>query len=131
MGALRLGHGIRAQEDPEVVATIRENGVQLDTAPTSNAQTKAVRRLEDHPLKRFFEQGIKVTISTDSRTVSHITLSQEFQNAVAALGCSLDQVWAMNLQALEGGFADEVSRARLRHEFADAEAMLRHGRVEG
>jgi len=131
MGALRLGHGIRAQEDPEVVATIRENGVQLDTAPTSNAQTKAVRRLEDHPLKRFFEQGIKVTISTDSRTVSHITLSQEFQNAVAALGCSLDQVWAMNLQALEGGFADEVSRARLRHEFADAEAMLRRGRVEG
>jgi len=131
MGALRLGHGIRAQEDPEVVATIRENGVQLDTAPTSNAQTKAVRRLEDHPLKRFFEQGIKVTISTDSRTVSHITLSQEFQNAVAALGCSLDQVWAMNLQALEGGFADEVSRARLRHEFADAEAMLRQGRVEG
>ncbi len=131
MGALRLGHGIRAQEDPEVVATIRENGVQLDTAPTSNAQTKAVRRLQDHPLKRFHEQGIKVTISTDSRTVSHITLSQEFENAVAALGCSAEQVWAMNLQALEGGFGDEVSRARLRHEFADAEAMLRRGRVTG
>ena len=131
MGALRLGHGIRAQEDPEVVATIRENGVQLDTAPTSNAQTKAVRRLQDHPLKRFYEQGIKVTISTDSRTVSHITLTREFQNVVAALGCSPEQVWAMNLQALEGGFGDEVGRARLRHEFVDAEAMLRRGRVTG
>ena len=131
MGALRLGHGIRAQEDPEVVATIRENGVQLDTAPTSNAQTKAVRRLQDHPLKRFYEQGIKVTISTDSRTVSHITLTREFQNVVAALGCSPEQVWAMNLQALEGGFGDEVGRARLRHEFLDAEAMLRRGRVTG
>lgn len=131
MGARRLGHGIRAQEDPDVLATIRENGVQLDTAPTSNAQTKAVRRLQDHPLRRFYEQGIKVTISTDSRTVSNITLAREFHNAVAALGCSLDQVWAMNLQALEGGFGDEVSRARLRHEFVDAEAKLRQARVKG
>ena len=131
MGARRLGHGIRAQEDAEVVATIRENGVQLDTAPTSNAQTKAVRRLQEHPLRRFSEQGIKVTISTDSRTVSHITLSQEFQNAVSVLGCSPELVWAMNLQALEGGFGDELSRARLRHEFVDEEAKLRQARVKG
>ena len=91
----------------------------------------AVRRLEDHPLKHFSEQGIKVTISTDSRTVSHITLSQEFQNAVSVLGCSPELVWAMNLQALEGGFGDELSRARLRHEFVDEEAKLRQARVKG
>jgi adenosine deaminase len=125
MGAMRLGHGVRAQEDSEVLAEIRENGVQLDTAPTSNAQTKAVRRLEDHPLRRFFEQGIKVTISTDSRTVSRITLTQEYQNVVRALGCTRDQIWAMNLQALEGGFGDQLTRARLRHQFADADLKLR------
>src|SRR3989441_12472258 len=130
MGAMRLGHGLRAQEDADVIAMIKEHGVQLDMAPTSNAQTKAVRRLQDHPLRRFYEQGIKGTISTDSRTASHITLSREFQYAVAALGCSPEQVWAMNLQALEGGFADEVSRARLRHEFVDAEAKLRQARVK-
>src|SRR5467141_4372267 len=72
MGARRLGHGVRAQEDAEVMATIRELGVQLDMAPTSNAQTKAVRRLEDHPLRSFYESGIKVTISTDSPTVSAV-----------------------------------------------------------
>src|SRR5216110_3457566 len=104
MGAVRLGHGVRAQEDGDVIAMIKESGVQLDMAPTSNAQTKAVRRLQDHPLKRFYEQGIKVTISTDSRTVSQITLSREFQNAVGVIGCSPEQVWSMNLQALEGGF---------------------------
>ena len=125
MGAVRLGHGVRAQEDREVVAAIRENGIQLDTAPTSNAQTKAVRRLDEHPLRRFHEQGIKVTISTDSRTVSDITLTREFEIATRVLRCSREQVWAMNMQALEGGFGDEVTRARLRHEFADAEARLR------
>ena len=122
MGARRLGHGVRAQEDAEVLATIREQGIQLDMAPTSNAQTKAVRRLEDHPLKRFYESGIKVTISTDSPTVSSVTQSQELETAVRVLGCSREQVRAMNLQALDGGFADEVTRARLRRDFVDAEA---------
>ena len=125
MGAVRLGHGVRAQEDPEVVAMIKEAGIQLDMAPTSNAQTKAVRRLKEHPLKRFYEQAIKVTISTDSRTVSNITLSREYQNAIRVIGCSPAQVWAMNLQALEGGFGDKLTRSRLRHEFVEAEAALR------
>src|SRR2546426_6696545 len=124
IGAMRLGHGVRAQEDAEVIAMIRENGIQLDMAPTSNAQTKAVRRLKDHPLKRFYEQGIKVTISTDSRTVSNVTLTQEYQTVARVLGCSREEITAMNLQALDGGFSDEVTRARLRHEFVDAAAKL-------
>jgi adenosine deaminase len=124
MGAVRLGHGVRAQEDAEVVAMIREENIQLDMAPTSNAHTKAVRRLEEHPIRRFHEQGIKVTISTDSRAVSDITLTQEFQKVARVLGCSREQIWAMNLQALEGGFGDQVTRARLRREFADAMAKL-------
>ena len=125
MGAVRLGHGVRAQEDSEVVAMIKEHGVQLDMAPTSNAHTKAVRRLQDHPLRRFFGQGIKVTISTDSRTVSDVTLTDEFETVSRVLGGSRDEIWAMNLQALDGGFGDAVTRARLRHEFLDAIAKLR------
>src|ERR1700730_238353 len=125
MGAVRLGHGVRAQEDSEVVALIRENRIQLDTAPTSNAQTKAVRNLREHPLRRFHEQGIKVTISTDSRTVSNITLTSEFETVNRVLGCSREQIWAMNLQALDDGFVDELTRARLKREFIDAEARLR------
>jgi len=131
MGAVRLGHGVRAQEDREVVAMIKEDGIQLDMAPTSNAQTKAVRRLQDHPLKRFYEQGIKVTISTDSRTVSDITLASEYQKAIRVIGCSPAQVWAMNLQALEGGFGDKATRARLRREFVDADARLRPAPARG
>jgi adenosine deaminase len=125
MGAVRLGHGVRAEEDEEVIAMIKENAVQLDMAPTSNAQTKAVRRLEDHPLRRFYQQGIKVTISTDSRTVSKTTLTDEYKKSADVIGCSANEIWAMNLQALDGGFADQVTRARLRHEFATAESALR------
>jgi adenosine deaminase len=131
MGAVRLGHGVRAQEDSDVLAMIKEDRIQLDMAPTSNAQTKAVRNLREHPLKRFYEQGIKVTISTDSRTVSNVTLTSEFQTVARVLGCSREQIWAMNLQALDGGFADELTRTRLRHEFVDAEAQLRQAPARG
>ena len=110
---------------------IKENGVQLDMAPTSNAQTKAVRRFQDHPLKRFHQQGIKVTISTDSRTVSDVTLTQEYQTVARVLGCSREEILAMNLQALDGGFGDEITRARLRHEFNDAIEKLRPAATSG
>jgi adenosine deaminase len=73
-------------------------------------------------LRRFYESGIKVTISTDSPTVSHVTMTDEFLTAARVLGCSREQIWAMNLQALDGGFADEVTRARLRREFVEAQA---------
>ena len=131
MGAVRLGHGVRAQEDDEVVAMIKEDGIQLDMAPTSNAQTKAIRRLQDHPLKRFYERGIKVTISTDSRTVSDITLTRELENAIRVIGCTPAQVWAMNLQALDGGFGDKATRGRLRREFVETEARLRQATAHG
>ena len=124
MGAVRLGHGVRAQEDPEVLSMVKDEGVQLDTAPTSNAHTKAVRRYEDHPVKRFHQSGIKATISTDSRTVSNITLTEEFSKASRLLGLSRESIWAMNLQALDGGFGDPAVRARLRMEFLAAEATL-------
>lgn len=125
MGAVRLGHGVRAEQDPEVIDLIKENGVQLDTAPTSNWHTKAVRRLEDHPLKRYYEQGIKATISTDSRTVSDTTMTHEFEVAAEVIGCSPEEIWAMNLQALDGGFGDARIRQRLRQEFVTAEASAR------
>jgi hypothetical protein len=124
LGAVRLGHGVRAQEDAEVLAMVKDEGIQLDTAPTSNAQSKAVRRYEDHPVRKFFESGIKVTISTDSRTVSSITLTQEMTRVASVLGCSRSDIWAMNLQALDGGFGEPATRARLRIEFAQAEAKI-------
>jgi len=63
--------------------------------------------------------------------VSDITLTQEFQNVKRVLGCSREQVWAMNLQALDGGFGDQGTRARLRDEFADAEARIRQAPARG
>ncbi|HYS28623.1 MAG TPA: adenosine deaminase [Candidatus Limnocylindria bacterium] len=124
LGAMRIGHGVRARQDPEVVEMARENGVEFDTAPTSNVQTKAVPRLEDHPLLAYFRTGIRVTISTDSRTVSRTTLTNEYLKVATVLGGSRADIWAMNLQALDGAFAEPALKSRLRREFSEAEARL-------
>ena len=117
MGARRIGHGVRAREDPEVAAMAKDEGVQFDMAPTSNFQTKAVRRLQDHPLPRYFKQGLKVTISTDSRTVSRTTLADEYLKVAHVLGCTRQEIWVMNLQALDGGFGEPAVRAKLRDQW--------------
>jgi adenosine deaminase len=124
LGARRIGHGIRAQEDPEVLAMALDEDVEFDTAPTSNFQTKAVPRFEDHPLRRFLREGIKVTVSTDSRTVSHTTLTEEYVKVAKLLGCTRAEIWSMNLQALVGGFAEASVRDMLRHKFMLEESKL-------
>ena len=121
---MRIGHGVRARQDPEVLEMARENGVEFDMAPTSNVQTKAVPRLEDHPLLEYLRAGIKVTISTDSRTVSRTTLTNEYLKVATMLGASRADLWAMNLQAVEGAFAEPALKSRLRQEFSEAEARL-------
>jgi adenosine deaminase len=120
LGVRRIGHGVRAIEDAEVLAMVRDQGVQFDTAPTSNYHTKAVARLRDHPLPRFREAGIPVTVSTDSRTVSHVSLTEEYATVMEVLGCSLQDVREMDLRALDSGFAPADERKKLREEFLAA-----------
>jgi adenosine deaminase len=80
--------------------------------------------MEDHPLLEYFRAGIKVTISTDSRTVSRTTLTNEYLKVATVLAASRADIWAMNLQAVDGAFADAPLKARLRQEFRETEARL-------
>ena len=79
LGARRIGHGVRAKEDPQLVARLAEKQIPLELCPTSNLQTKAVADLEDFPIRDYLEQGLIVTVNTDNMTVSHTTIWQEFQ----------------------------------------------------
>ena len=63
--AERIGHGIRAFEDPSLVQNIIAGNIPLEMCPTSNIQTGAVDSLEHHPLKKFYDMGGKSTINTD------------------------------------------------------------------
>ena len=86
LGASRIGHGIRAVEDPAVVELANRKGVTFEICLTSNLQTRGVRSLKDHPVNRLRRAGARVTLNTDDPAVSRITLSHEYAVAARELG---------------------------------------------
>lgn len=125
----RIAHGAPAAADPTLLEELRTRSVTLDLCPTSNVQTTSVAALADHPLARLARAGVPVTLSTDDRTVSNVTLVDEYERAHEAMGLSAAELWRINVHALRVAFLhhDERMRSRLIAEFKDfaaAEPLL-------
>ena len=100
---------------PALCAELAEQGVVLDLCPTSNRQAGTVPSAGAHPLGRLLRAGVRVTCSTDSRTVCSATLPGELQGAAIAQGLTTAELVALQRTALEAAFLhdDEPLRARL------------------
>jgi adenosine deaminase len=126
----RIAHGSRAADDAALMAELVARGVTLDVCPTSNVQASIYPTLAEFPLPGLLAAGVPLTLSTDDRTVSDLTLVREYDRARADIGVSVADLWRMNLHALDLAFLhdDEDVRARLRAEFtafADSDPDLR------
>jgi aminodeoxyfutalosine deaminase len=88
LGAERIGHGISAVQDPELVAYLAAHGIPLEISPTSNLRTRAVPSIEEHPLPALVAAGVTVTINSDDPPMFGTTIEQEY--AVAARLLDLD-----------------------------------------
>jgi len=117
VGPERIAHGPGTAADGALMAELRDRGVALDLCPTSNAQASIVPRIAEHPIGRLHRAGVPVTLSTDDLTVSDITLSEEYRNAVERIGLTLPELWAIDRFALDVAFADEATLAPLRAAF--------------
>lgn len=115
-GVRRVAHGMTAVDDPELVALIRARDITLDLCPTSNVQAGIVDRLEDHPLAALHRAEVSVTISTDERTVTGVTLSAEMARCSDALGLPRGDLAAIAVNAFRRGFAPAALLDPLRAE---------------
>jgi adenosine deaminase len=97
--------------------------------PTSNVQTKAVSGLHTHQIRGYFDQGIRVTVSTDSRTCSDTNVSLEMERIRSALEFTVEELWSMTLTALDVGFAPAEERAAIRAQYENEMAVLVTGPV--
>jgi adenosine deaminase len=79
LGVERIAHGVIGARDARIVERVRTEGIVLDMCPTANWKCKAVPTIAAHPLPRLVRDGVRCTISTDSRSVAGTTLSQEFE----------------------------------------------------
>jgi aminodeoxyfutalosine deaminase len=106
----RIRHGFRAIEDPALVDELAERGVVLDVTPVSNIRTGAVASLDEHPLPRLVEAGVRCSISTDDPAMFDTDLTREYA-AAASLG--VDPRTAYDA-GVAGALCDEGTRDRLR-----------------
>ena len=106
LGANRIGHGCSAVSDPELVRRLARDGVLVECSITSNYQTGAVKRGQEHPIFTFLEAGVPVSLCTDNTTVSSTSMERENEYLVERLGG--DAVDAIHQSARKHSFIAEV-----------------------
>ena len=112
-GAQRIGHGTRLIEDPRLTDELAKNGIAIEACLTSNVQTHAARDYESHPLRAYFERGMRVTLNTDNRLMSGTTLIAEYAHAAKELEFSLDELCTLARNGFESAFLPDDERRAL------------------
>lgn len=106
LGAARIGHGVYLYQDPETERLVAERKIPLEVCPTSNLQISGLMNsYSEHPLKRYLDLGIPVTINTDNRLMSRITVSHELAAVTGAFSLSEKAVKALLLNSADAAFA--------------------------
>jgi len=109
----RIGHGVRAMEDMALVERIRDEGVVLEVCPGSNVALGLFPSFKDHPLRLFYDMGLKVTLNSDDPPFFHSSLAYEYEMASTEMGFSDAELDKMTRTALEAAFIDEETRKSL------------------
>lgn len=113
LGAERIGHGIRALEDPSLVAELRTRAVPLEVCVTSNVRTGAVPSVAQHPLPRLLEAGLTVTLNSDDPSMFASPLAGEYQLAREVFGLSDDELTDIARNGIRASFADDSTKRTL------------------
>ncbi|HBR86754.1 MAG TPA: adenosine deaminase, partial [Candidatus Marinimicrobia bacterium] len=103
-GAHRIGHGTRLKEDKDLMQFINDHRIPLEICLTSNWQTRSIRSLKYHPIKYYYDQGIRVTLNTDNRLMSGTTLTDEFLLARRLFGFGLYDFREFTIIAMKSAF---------------------------
>ncbi|MER7587519.1 adenosine deaminase [Micromonospora sp. NPDC127501] len=121
LGAERIGHGISAAQDPQLLAYLAERQIGMEICPTSNVRTRAVATLDEHPLPRLVEAGLLVTINSDDPPMFGTTLNDEYAVAARLLGVGAEGLAGLARNAVTASFLDAAGQQRI---LAEIDAYL-------
>jgi adenosine deaminase/aminodeoxyfutalosine deaminase len=108
LGAHRIGHGVGAAGDPELVRFLRDNNIPLEICLSSNAATGAVPSLAVHPVRRLFDAGVPIVLNTDDPAMFHTTLSREYQLARDLFGFTNAELRTLSANSFRYAFRCEA-----------------------
>lgn len=105
IGAERIGHGIRAIEDPRLVEHLRERGIPLEVCISSNVRTGSVASLQEHPVRKLFDAGVPIILNTDDPALFDCTLQSEYELAAREFGFTPEEIARIAANARRYAFA--------------------------
>jgi len=109
----RIGHGVRSWEDPALVEHLKTKRIHLEVCPSSNVQTRASSAWPHHPVDDLYRGGVSLGINTDTRTITNVTLEQEYAALREHFAWTDSDFQACNRAALNAAFIDEPVKTRL------------------
>lgn len=112
-GAHRIGHGTRLIEDRDLLNYVNDHRIPLEICLISNLQTKAVNKLEDHPLRKYYDQGLRLTINTDNRLISNTTVTDELYLAAKTFNFNLYEICNLITDGFKSAFLPYNKKRRL------------------
>ncbi|MBD5636064.1 MAG: adenosine deaminase [Candidatus Eremiobacteraeota bacterium] len=121
LGAERIGHGVRALEDPAVVELLARRRIPVELCPTSNRLTGAVPAGTPHPIEELDARGVICTVDADDPALFSTTLEIEY--GIVAAQCGLEALGRFAANGVEASFAEPARKAELRREFAAAVSL--------
>ena len=114
LGVERIDHGTRAVDDPSLVAWLAENRMPLTSCPGSNVATGSVASLADHPIRRFLDAGLLISVNTDDPAMFGLSLAGEYAALQTTLGFHDDEIRRLILDAVDSAWLPQPRRAGLR-----------------
>ncbi len=103
-GAHRIGHGTRLREDGDLLNYVNDHRIPLEVCLSSNVQTGAVKRLDEHPFRFYLDLGIRVTLNTDNRLITDTTMSDEYLRAYTTFGLGAQQILDLTINGFKSAF---------------------------
>ncbi|WP_170473062.1 adenosine deaminase [Ruegeria arenilitoris] len=114
LGVERIGHGVRAIEDPDLVHELIDRGITLEVCPGSNVVLGLYPEFDSHPIAKLRDAGVKVTVSTDDPPFFHTTMRREYEMLHQTFGWDTEDFAALNNTALEAAFCDDATREKVK-----------------
>jgi aminodeoxyfutalosine deaminase len=105
IGAERIGHGIRAVDDPKLMAHLRDHQIPLEVCISSNVRTGAVTSLAEHPVRKLFDAGVPIILNTDDPALFECTLASEYELAARAFGFTPEELASIAANSLRYAFS--------------------------
>lgn len=120
----RIGHGVRSIEDAALLEVLRRERIHLEVCPASNIQTNMYETYADHPINSLYNAGISISVNTDTRAITPITLTREYDALRDVFGWGAEHFLRCNLAALAAAFIDEERKPALAERLRAAYAAL-------